>query len=34
MSHWVLLTAAAAGLGAVAVTVAPDVRRYLEFSRL
>ncbi|OAA24014.1 hypothetical protein UG55_103247 [Frankia sp. EI5c] len=34
MSHWMLLAAVTAGLGAVAVAVAPDIRRYLEFSRL
>ncbi|CUU57986.1 hypothetical protein Ga0074812_11614 [Parafrankia irregularis] len=34
MSHWILLAAATAGLGAVAVTVTPDLRRYLDFSRM
>ncbi len=33
MSHWMVFTAVVLGAGAAAV-IAPDLRRYLEFSRM
>ncbi|WP_373693973.1 hypothetical protein [Parafrankia sp. BMG5.11] len=34
MSHWMVLAAVAVGAGAATVVIAPDLRRYLEFSRM